>query len=112
MKRIRSNKRDRGHACIDLQRVYQARTPNQQDIFGNPVSDRHDTLRVSPGIGYYQFWWVKEDIAVMYCPDSNSVEGIKINSISLSCESPRYDTIANRVYKLIDNQVLTTKASR
>ena len=109
MKRIRSNKRTRGHACIDLQRTYQAKTPNQQDIFGNPVGEPHDILRVSPGIGYYQFWWVKEDIAVMYCPDSNTVEGVKINNVSLSYESPQYDKIANKVYQLVDDQIKRSK---
>ena len=105
MKRIRSNKRTRNHACIDLQRIYQAKTPNQQDIFGNPVAEPHDTLRVSPGIGYYQFWWVKEDIAVMYCPDSNTVERIKIDNVTLPSDSPKYAAISEAVYELVDGMV-------
>ena len=96
MKRIRSNKQQRYQACNELTRIYQGETVGQRDEFGNPLPNPDDTLRAFFGMGYYGFKWVKENIIVRYCDESNEVCSIDIDGVRLSYESPQYDALANR----------------
>ena len=109
MKRIRSNKHQRYVACGDLTRTYQCVRVGQRDLFGNDVGPANDTLRVSYLMGGFGFKWVKEDLAISYCDESNEVTDVNDNGNSLPYQSPRFNELADRVYKLVDDQITINK---
>lgn len=106
MKRKRTNKQQRYEACLRLAEKHQASYPGQQDLFGNPLPEPDDKLRVFiGGAGLYKFKYVKENLVLCYFYDNNRVEYITIDDNPIDYQLDIYKQLSNRVYNLIDNEV-------